>query len=117
MLWVLIRIANRQGDSNEHPHHRFFYEKNDLSITFQYRQICTLSLLLISVIPLKVKEDSKTSHYLYVKEHLVRDNNQQKPRNKTLFVINVPPYCTEVNGQTCVKGPYKIRHVFGFAYC
>ena len=35
-------------------------------------------------------------HYLYVKEHNVRESHVTKPRDKTLFVLNVPPYCNEV---------------------
>ncbi|XP_071107516.1 ribosomal RNA-processing protein 7 homolog A-like [Haliotis cracherodii] len=51
-----------------------------------------------TVVPLKFSED-KTAHCLYLKEHSVRENDSSHPRNRTLFVLNVPPYCNE----DCVK--------------
>ncbi|KAL3876926.1 hypothetical protein ACJMK2_034707 [Sinanodonta woodiana] len=48
-----------------------------------------------SVVPVKFSEKCKAAHYLYLKEHAVRDNDEHKPKNRTLFVLSVPPYCTE----------------------
>lgn len=33
---------------------------------------------------------------LYVKPHSVRERIPEKPPEKTLFVVGVPPYCNEV---------------------
>ncbi|KAM4881937.1 ribosomal RNA-processing protein 7 homolog A [Thomomys bottae] len=47
-------------------------------------------------IPIKFSEKQQASHYLYVKEHRVREGTQSaRPEKRTLFVLNVPPYCTE----------------------
>uniref|UniRef100_A0A6J0T9C8 Ribosomal RNA-processing protein 7 homolog A n=1 Tax=Pogona vitticeps TaxID=103695 RepID=A0A6J0T9C8_9SAUR len=49
-----------------------------------------------TAIPVKFSEKHQSPHYLYVKEHKVRDDkNHSRPQNCTLFVLNVPPYCTE----------------------
>ncbi|KAM4721165.1 ribosomal RNA-processing protein 7 homolog A [Rhinophrynus dorsalis] len=49
-----------------------------------------------TAIPVKFSEERRTCHYLYVKEHKVREDlDRTRPQNRTLFVINVPPYCTE----------------------
>ncbi|KAF7248557.1 hypothetical protein EYD10_05472, partial [Varanus komodoensis] len=49
-----------------------------------------------TVIPVKFSEKHQSPHYLYVKEHKVReDTDPNRPQNRTLFVLNVPPYCTE----------------------
>ncbi|KAJ7330009.1 hypothetical protein JRQ81_016183 [Phrynocephalus forsythii] len=49
-----------------------------------------------TAIPVKFSVKHHSPHYLYVKEHKVReDKNPNRPQNCTLFVLNVPPYCTE----------------------
>lgn len=49
----------------------------------------------LSVIHLKTSSDSITSHTLYVKQHTVREENKNKPGDRTLFVLNVPPFVDE----------------------
>ncbi|KAM8942714.1 ribosomal RNA-processing protein 7 homolog A isoform 2-T3 [Lycaon pictus] len=47
-------------------------------------------------IPIKFSEKQQASHYLYVREHKVREGTKSSwPQKRTLFVLNVPPYCTE----------------------
>uniref|UniRef100_A0A8B9XHC8 Ribosomal RNA processing 7 homolog A n=1 Tax=Bos mutus grunniens TaxID=30521 RepID=A0A8B9XHC8_BOSMU len=49
-----------------------------------------------SAIPIKFSEKQQSSHYLYVREHKVREGTKSPwPPKRTLFVLNVPPYCTE----------------------
>ncbi|CAI5785885.1 RNA-processing 7 homolog A [Podarcis lilfordi] len=49
-----------------------------------------------AAIPVKFSEEHHFPHYLYVKEHKVReDTDVKRPQNRTLFVLNVPPYCTK----------------------
>ncbi|XP_011166451.2 ribosomal RNA-processing protein 7 homolog A [Solenopsis invicta] len=38
--------------------------------------------------------DSSDQHQLFFKEHSVRNQEPEYPRNQTLFVLNVPPYAT-----------------------
>ncbi|KAG7174965.1 Ribosomal RNA-processing protein 7 A-like [Homarus americanus] len=47
------------------------------------------------VVGLKFKEESKGIHQLLWKQHSVRTFNAAKPVERTLFVVNVPPYCTK----------------------
>lgn len=55
-----------------------------------------LSLALVAV-PVKFSEKQQASHYLYVRQHRVRQDTQSTwPANRTLFILNVPPYCTKV---------------------
>ncbi|XP_075407071.1 ribosomal RNA-processing protein 7 homolog A [Tenrec ecaudatus] len=49
-----------------------------------------------SAIPVKFSEKQQASHSLYVREHSVREGAKSTwPKKRTLFVLNVPPYCTE----------------------
>ncbi|XP_064446601.1 ribosomal RNA-processing protein 7 homolog A isoform X2 [Mirounga angustirostris] len=49
-----------------------------------------------SAIPIKFSEKQQAFHYLYVREHRVREGTKSSwPQKRTLFVLNVPPYCTE----------------------
>ncbi|XP_018114236.1 ribosomal RNA-processing protein 7 homolog A isoform X1 [Xenopus laevis] len=49
-----------------------------------------------TAVPVKFSEERRTHHYLYIKEHKVREDlDQTRPQNRTLFVLNVPPYCTK----------------------
>uniref|UniRef100_K9II52 Ribosomal RNA-processing protein 7 homolog A n=1 Tax=Desmodus rotundus TaxID=9430 RepID=K9II52_DESRO len=49
-----------------------------------------------SAVPIKFSEKQQASHYLYMREHRVREGTKSSwPRKRTLFVLNVPPYCTE----------------------
>jgi len=48
------------------------------------------------VVPVKVAETSRVVRHLYVKEHNVADTHPCKPNRRTLLVLNVPPYVTEV---------------------
>ncbi|KAL0992983.1 hypothetical protein UPYG_G00101800 [Umbra pygmaea] len=49
-----------------------------------------------TVLSLKFKADSDSQHNIFVKEHLVRaGQTPQRPLDTTLFVLNIPPYCSE----------------------
>lgn len=59
--------------------------------------------VFLPAIPIKFSEKQQSSHYLYVREHKVREGTRSSwPQKRTLFVLNVPPYCTEVTG--CLGG-------------
>ncbi|WAR31285.1 RRP7A-like protein [Mya arenaria] len=64
-----------------------------------------------TVVPMKVDEKSHGSHYLYMKEHSVREANPCKPRDRTLFVLNIPPYCTEEVLQYMFSGCGQVQTV------
>lgn len=44
----------------------------------------------------KFNEKCSSYHFLYFKKHSMRDEDATKPSDKTLFVVNIPPYCTKV---------------------
>ncbi|XP_077590611.1 ribosomal RNA-processing protein 7 homolog A [Stigmatopora nigra] len=45
---------------------------------------------------LKFDSDTKSEHKLYVKEHKVRaEKSSYRPLDRTLFVLNIPPYCSK----------------------
>ncbi|AWP18552.1 putative ribosomal RNA-processing protein 7 -like A [Scophthalmus maximus] len=49
-----------------------------------------------TVLPLQFSADSAAQHDLYVKEHKVRAaTGSHRPLDRTLFVLNVPPYCSQ----------------------
>ncbi|KAI1886746.1 hypothetical protein AGOR_G00198980 [Albula goreensis] len=49
-----------------------------------------------TVLSLQFKTDSTSCHSVFVKEHRVRaEKNASRPLDRTLFAINIPPYCSE----------------------
>ncbi|XP_030671290.1 ribosomal RNA-processing protein 7 homolog A isoform X3 [Nomascus leucogenys] len=57
---------------------------------------CIPSPLGYAAIPIKFSEKQQASHYLYVRAHDARQGTKSTwPQKRTLFVLNVPPYCTE----------------------
>ncbi|XP_067876065.1 ribosomal RNA-processing protein 7 homolog A [Heterodontus francisci] len=49
-----------------------------------------------TVIPLRFSARSRATHHLFVKQHRVREAaDRSRPQDRTLFVLNLPPYCTE----------------------
>ncbi|EAW73263.1 hCG2044797, isoform CRA_b [Homo sapiens] len=49
-----------------------------------------------AAIPIKFSEKQQASHYLYVRAHGIQQGTKSTwPQKRTLFVFNVPPYCTE----------------------
>ncbi|XP_028042029.1 ribosomal RNA-processing protein 7 homolog A [Bombyx mandarina] len=44
---------------------------------------------------LKLNDDSSYPHYIYFKEHSVREHTKDKPAGRTIFIVNVPPYADE----------------------
>lgn len=54
---------------------------------------------------ISVKFDEKgTSHQLFIKQHKIREVSSDRPSELTLFVCNIPPYCTE----ECLKCLFSI---------
>lgn len=52
----------------------------------------------VAVLTLQFSSDSAAQHSLYVKEHKVRaEKSSHRPMDRTLFVLNIPPYCSEVH--------------------
>jgi len=45
---------------------------------------------------LKFDDNCASNHVLYFKKHNVREEESTAPTDKTLFVVNVPPYCDKV---------------------
>ncbi|XP_047427739.1 ribosomal RNA-processing protein 7 homolog A [Mugil cephalus] len=51
-----------------------------------------------AVLSIQFSPDSVARHSLYVKEHKVRaEKTSGRPLDRTLFVLNIPPYCSEVD--------------------
>ncbi|XP_059496558.1 ribosomal RNA-processing protein 7 homolog A isoform X1 [Stegostoma tigrinum] len=48
-----------------------------------------------TVIPLRVSPGSTVCRQLFVKQHRVRDPDPQRPQDRTLFVLNLPPYINQ----------------------
>lgn len=62
------------------------------------QKLCHLYNLfvLFAVVELKFNKESTARHQLLWKQHVVRTYDVDKPAERTLFVVNVPPYVTEV---------------------
>lgn len=67
------------------------------------RQVMAVFCFLgcFAVLSLQFAPDSSAQHSLYVKEHKVRaEKSSPRPLDRTLFVLNIPPYCSEVRDVT-----------------
>ncbi|XP_034236081.1 ribosomal RNA-processing protein 7 homolog A [Thrips palmi] len=53
---------------------------------------CPLGL---TALYLKYSSESSGQHMIFVKQHAVRERHPDKPSDRTLFMLNIPPYCTE----------------------
>ncbi|XP_055850736.1 ribosomal RNA-processing protein 7 homolog A [Episyrphus balteatus] len=53
------------------------------------------------VLPIRLTENSTNSHVAYVREHFIRQVDPNKPKGRTLFLLNIPPYVSEHNLKTC----------------
>jgi hypothetical protein len=67
-----------------------------MNMFMPYLQGITYDFYFPTAFPVKFNAESTTQHWLFYKEHSVREKNASKPPNRTLFIINVPPYCNEV---------------------
>ncbi|XP_073985453.1 ribosomal RNA-processing protein 7 homolog A [Rhodnius prolixus] len=47
------------------------------------------------VVQMKCDVKSETIHYLYMKEHSVREICDEKPPDRTVFILGTPPFVTE----------------------
>lgn len=47
----------------------------------------------------KLHEHKKVYHTLFLRQHRVREKNEAKPTDRTLFIGGVPPFFNEVSFQ------------------
>ena len=62
-----------------------------------WKSIMASDLAGFRTICVKSNEKCVSYHYLYYKKHETREKDESKPQDKTLFVVNIPPYCTKVS--------------------
>ncbi|KAH8405107.1 hypothetical protein KR222_001718, partial [Zaprionus bogoriensis] len=60
-------------------------------------------LLPATVVPLRLTPDATNCHSVYLREHFIRLMDPNKPKGRTLFLLNVPPYVTEASLQACFQ--------------
>ncbi|EDW28231.1 GL19088 [Drosophila persimilis] len=56
-----------------------------------------------TVVPLRMSSDALHCHSVYMREHFIRLMDPNKPKGRTLFLLNIPPYVTEES----LKGFFK----------
>ncbi|XP_037731244.1 ribosomal RNA-processing protein 7 homolog A-like isoform X5 [Drosophila subpulchrella] len=44
------------------------------------------------VVPLRTKPNAKSCHIVFMREHFIHLMDPNKPKGRTLFLLNVPPY-------------------------
>lgn len=47
------------------------------------------------MVPLRTKPNSKSCHSVFMREHFIHLMDPNKPKGRTLFLLNVPPYVAE----------------------
>lgn len=70
-----------------------------------------LLIFFLIVVALRFSPSSTSYHNLFIKEHSVRSNNDNKPLGQTLFVLNVPPYVTADSLKNVFELSGKIQQV------
>ncbi|CAB4021112.1 ribosomal RNA-processing 7 homolog A-like, partial [Paramuricea clavata] len=62
---------------------------------------------------IRVKFDKNTEafHVMYLKSHSVREENKHTPNGRTLFVLNVPPYCSKAALRNVFAGCGAIQNI------
>ncbi|XP_030377668.1 ribosomal RNA-processing protein 7 homolog A [Scaptodrosophila lebanonensis] len=63
------------------------------------------------VVPLRLTPDAKDCHSIYMREHFIRLMDPNKPKGRTLFLLNIPPYVTEDSLKTFFKGAGGVESV------
>ncbi|XP_072040352.1 ribosomal RNA-processing protein 7 homolog A-like [Amphiura filiformis] len=53
------------------------------------------SIAGFNVLPIRLNRKSQSGHVLYYKEHNIRGDSASLPPDRTIFVLNVPPYCNK----------------------
>jgi ribosomal RNA-processing protein 7 len=63
---------------------------------------------------IRVKFDKNTEayHVMYLKCHSVREKDKRTPNGRTLFVLNVPPYCLKTGLRNVFGGCGVIENIF-----
>ncbi|XP_060760164.1 ribosomal RNA-processing protein 7 homolog A [Neoarius graeffei] len=65
-----------------------------------------------TVLSLKFCSDSPAQHQLCVKEHRVRaEKNTHRPPDRTLLVLNIPPYCSQIAVKNLFSQFGPVQHV------
>lgn len=60
---------------------------------------------------LKVTPDSSNNHTVYAREHFIRVVDPEKPKGRTLFLLNIPPYVSEQNLQKVFSKCGKVENI------
>ena len=58
---------------------------------------CIYLFIIFTVVSVKLEESSSIEHQLFIKAHQTRESDPNKPNDRTLFVLNVPPFIYEVS--------------------
>lgn len=69
------------------------------------------NVISILVLPLKFSQSSTSYHELLMKEHSTRQQSEDKPSDRTLFVLNIPPYATENNIKQAFSAAGPVQNV------
>ena len=54
----------------------------------------------------------KSPHYMYFKAHRHQKQNELMPADTTIFVVNVPPYCTKKGLESLFGGFGPIKSIY-----
>ncbi|XP_068151195.1 ribosomal RNA-processing protein 7 homolog A [Drosophila tropicalis] len=63
------------------------------------------------VVPLRMTPEAKHCHSIYMREHFIRLMDPNKPKGRTLFLLNIPPYVTEASLKEFFKQFGKVESV------
>ncbi|XP_014790144.1 ribosomal RNA-processing protein 7 homolog A [Octopus bimaculoides] len=70
------------------------------------------NVLGFNVVRVKITEDTEVIRHLFIKPHSTRDADPQRPKNRTLFVINIPPYVNKKCLENFFLKCGKIENIF-----
>eukprot|EP00794_Sanderia_malayensis_P019503 gene19503-21431_t len=64
------------------------------------------------IFPVAFDSTVQTPHFLYIKKHTHQKSSVNFPADKTLFIVNVPPYCTRRGLRNVLKQFGPIESIF-----
>ena len=77
--------------------HILILQKRDVSYKTRSMQIKKILFLLFRfmsfVIEIKFRSEDEVGHHLFIRKHQTRVIDTTRPKNRTILVCNIPPWC------------------------
>ncbi|XP_028395115.1 ribosomal RNA-processing protein 7 homolog A-like [Dendronephthya gigantea] len=88
-------------------------QESNMADNVEHLSLATSSnIAAFQTIRVKFDKSTKANHIMYLKSHSSRGEDECTPNGRTLFVLNVPPYCTKVALRGVFAGCGAIQKIY-----